>query len=98
LDNTTNTVVNKGVSFFLLIASATGCTKQGLRYIPIAYRLHTVDLAMAFVTDHFWFQQLRLQSCLEISTELTQHINLFCKELYTPLGIMFPSLVVVTLN
>jgi hypothetical protein len=30
VDNTTNTVANKGVSFFLLIASATGCTKQGL--------------------------------------------------------------------
>jgi hypothetical protein len=26
-------VANKGVSFFLLIASATGCTKQGLRII-----------------------------------------------------------------
>jgi hypothetical protein len=47
-------------------------------YIPIAYSLHTVDLAVAFVTEHFWFQQLCLQSCLEISTELTQHINLYC--------------------
>jgi hypothetical protein len=32
VDNTTNTVANKGVSFFLLIASATGCTKQGLSH------------------------------------------------------------------
>jgi hypothetical protein len=32
-NDTTNTVANKGVSFFLLIASATGCTKQGLRQI-----------------------------------------------------------------
>jgi hypothetical protein len=31
VDNTTNTVANKGVSFILLIAGATGCTKQGLR-------------------------------------------------------------------
>jgi hypothetical protein len=30
--NTTNTAANKSVSFFLLIASATGCTKQGLRF------------------------------------------------------------------
>jgi hypothetical protein len=67
-------------------------------YIPIAYRLHTVDLAVAFETDHFWFQQLCLQSCLEISTELTQHINLFCTQLYTPSQSMFPSLVAVTLN
>jgi hypothetical protein len=35
MDNTTNTVANKGVSFFLLIASATGCTKQGLIFISL---------------------------------------------------------------
>jgi hypothetical protein len=39
VDNTTNKVANKGVSFFLLIASATGCTKQGLRQ-PITYTLN----------------------------------------------------------
>jgi hypothetical protein len=33
IDNTTNTVANKGVSFFLLIAGATGCTKQGLKFV-----------------------------------------------------------------
>jgi len=50
---------------------------QTTEYIPTVYSLHTVDLAVAFVTDHFWFQQLSLQSCLETRRVMMQHINLY---------------------
>jgi hypothetical protein len=45
---TTNTVSNKGVSFFLLLASATGCTEQGLKHRTNFIKKENSELSMDY--------------------------------------------------